>query len=94
MTDKKYTSRDIELRAIAYQAEVTPPYDVEDVITAYEKGFIDGQDAAKIDIKSQDIWETRRYELVKEQVLNNGATISYAITIADEMISKLKALTY
>lgn len=37
-----------------------------------------------------DVWEARRYELVKDYVLHKGKTVGYAVSAADEIIAALK----
>lgn len=40
-----------------------------------------------------DIWESRKFELVKSLVVDNGYDIDSAINKADDIISKLKPVT-
>lgn len=54
--------------------------------TPFEKGFMD---AFKTDLPKFDVWEARRYELVKDYVLK-GKTVGYAVSAADEIIAALK----
>lgn len=57
--------------------------------TPFEKGFLD---AFKTDMPKFDLWESRRYEMVKEMFLSNKheGTINDFVEIADEIISALK----
>lgn len=55
--------------------------------TPFEKGFME---AFKTDLPSFDVWEARRYELVKDYVLRKGKTVGYAVSAADEIIAALK----
>lgn len=55
--------------------------------TPFEKGFMD---AFKTDLPKFDVWEARRYELVKEMAIEKGWTIENAFSVAEEIISTLK----
>ena len=55
--------------------------------TPFEKGFLD---SLKSDLPKFDVWESRRYELVKEYVLGKDKTVGYAVSAADEIIAALK----
>lgn len=55
--------------------------------TPFEKGFLD---AFKTDLPKFDVWDARRYELVKEYVLGKDKTVGYAVSAADEIIAALK----
>lgn len=58
--------------------------------TPFEKGFLD---AFKTDLPKFDMWEARRYELVKGMWLDKsfgGLTISEMVSCADDIIAALK----
>lgn len=55
--------------------------------TPFEKGFFD---ALKPDLPTFDPWESRRFELVKEMVVENGDDPDTAIEWANEIIFRLK----
>ena len=38
----------------------------------------------------EDIWKQRKYDIVKSLLINNGYTIDRAISVADNVISRLK----
>lgn len=59
--------------------------------TPFEKGFLD---ALKPDLPTFDLWESRRYELVKEYVMRDLASdnvnVYKAVAFADDVIAALK----
>ena len=56
--------------------------------TPFEKGFLD---AFKTDMPKFDLWEARRYELVKEFVMKGLAeSATDAVAMADKLIEELK----
>ena len=59
--------------------------------TPFEKGFLD---AFKTDLPKFDMWEQRRYDLVKEYVMrdlaNEKVNADKAVAFADDVIAALK----